>query len=205
METKGGEEEEKEVEVPSRKLGYSRRSARSVFMASWRSAKVGQARLVKQYYWDTAAKSERPIGSGNIIGTPQLSREAPSVQVIYDGLGEREKKRERERGEKENRIESFELKLSNWKFRIETFKSKVSKGNFQIENQNKRKISRATCWFEAGPSKEPLPHVCSWSTLRVERVCLMKCMRTQIRKTQDEPQWIVAQRLLSALTIPGFS
>ena len=27
----------------------------------------------------------------------------------------------------------------------------------------------------------------------------------QIRKTQDEPQWIVAQRLLSALTIPGFS
>ena len=23
-------------------------------------------------------------------------------------------------------------------------------------------------------------------------------------KTQDEPQWIVAQRLLSALTIPGF-
>ena len=27
----------------------------------------------------------------------------------------------------------------------------------------------------------------------------------QIRKTQDEPQWIVAQGLLSALTIPGFS
>ena len=27
----------------------------------------------------------------------------------------------------------------------------------------------------------------------------------QIRKTQDEPQWIVAQRLLSTLTIPGFS
>ena len=27
----------------------------------------------------------------------------------------------------------------------------------------------------------------------------------QIRKTQAEPQWIVAQRLLSALTIPGFS
>ena len=26
----------------------------------------------------------------------------------------------------------------------------------------------------------------------------------QIRKTQDEPQWIVAQRLLSTLTIPGF-
>ena len=26
----------------------------------------------------------------------------------------------------------------------------------------------------------------------------------QIRKTQDEPQWIVAQGLLSALTIPGF-
>ena len=24
------------------------------------------------------------------------------------------------------------------------------------------------------------------------------------QKTQDEPQWIVAQRLLSALTIPGF-
>ena len=27
----------------------------------------------------------------------------------------------------------------------------------------------------------------------------------QIRKTQDEPQWIVAQGLLSALTIPGFN
>ena len=26
----------------------------------------------------------------------------------------------------------------------------------------------------------------------------------QIEQTQDEPQWIVAQRLLSALTIPGF-
>ena len=25
------------------------------------------------------------------------------------------------------------------------------------------------------------------------------------KKTQDEPHWIVAQRLLSALTIPGFS
>ena len=29
--------------------------------------------------------------------------------------------------------------------------------------------------------------------------------RKQIKKTQDELQWIVAQRLLSALTIPGFS
>ena len=29
--------------------------------------------------------------------------------------------------------------------------------------------------------------------------------REQIRKTQDEPQWIVAQRRLSARTIPGFS
>ena len=27
----------------------------------------------------------------------------------------------------------------------------------------------------------------------------------QIKKTQHELQWIVAQRLLSALTIPGFS
>ena len=33
--------------------------------------------------------------------------------------------------------------------------------------------------------------------------CLDGC--EQIKKTQDEPQWIVAQRLLSALTIPGFS
>ena len=34
-----------------------------------------------------------------------------------------------------------------------------------------------------------------------------ECMpdEEQIRKTQDEPQWIVAQGLLSALTIPGFS
>ena len=29
--------------------------------------------------------------------------------------------------------------------------------------------------------------------------------KRQIKKTQDELQWIVAQRLLSALTIPGFS
>ena len=27
----------------------------------------------------------------------------------------------------------------------------------------------------------------------------------QIKQTQDEPQWVVAQRLLSALTIPGLS
>ena len=31
-----------------------------------------------------------------------------------------------------------------------------------------------------------------------------KPMHPQIEQTQDEPQWIVAQRLLSALTIPGF-
>ena len=29
--------------------------------------------------------------------------------------------------------------------------------------------------------------------------------KRQIKKTQDELQWIVAQRLLSALTIPGFN
>ena len=33
---------------------------------------------------------------------------------------------------------------------------------------------------------------------------LYECVCEQIRKTQAEPQWIVAQRLLSALTIPGF-
>ena len=27
----------------------------------------------------------------------------------------------------------------------------------------------------------------------------------QIKQTQDEPQWIVAQRIFPALTIPGFS
>ena len=31
------------------------------------------------------------------------------------------------------------------------------------------------------------------------------CRGEHTRKTQDELQWIVAQRLLSALTIPGFS
>ena len=31
-----------------------------------------------------------------------------------------------------------------------------------------------------------------------------KRKRMTDHKTQDEPQWIVAQRLLSALTIPGF-
>ena len=30
-------------------------------------------------------------------------------------------------------------------------------------------------------------------------------VRKQIEQAQDEPQWIVAQRLLSTLTIPGFS
>ena len=30
-------------------------------------------------------------------------------------------------------------------------------------------------------------------------------LKEQIKKTQDELQWIVAQRLLSALTIPGLS
>ena len=38
-----------------------------------------------------------------------------------------------------------------------------------------------------------------WQKLEVEMV------GEQIRKTQAEPQWIVAQRLLSALTIPGFN
>ena len=40
-------------------------------------------------------------------------------------------------------------------------------------------------------------------------VCCCRCFELfvceQIRKTQAEPQWIVAQRLLSALTIPGFT
>ena len=39
-------------------------------------------------------------------------------------------------------------------------------------------------------------------------VCNSLCFKRkgeQTRKTQDELQWIVAQRLLSALTIPGFS
>ena len=35
--------------------------------------------------------------------------------------------------------------------------------------------------------------------------CVVVWGSEQIRKTQDEPQWIVAQGLLSALTIPGFS
>ena len=34
---------------------------------------------------------------------------------------------------------------------------------------------------------------------------LYECVCEQIRKTQAEPQWILAQRLLSALTIPGFT
>ena len=37
------------------------------------------------------------------------------------------------------------------------------------------------------------------------RCCFELFVCEQIRKTQAEPQWIVAQRLLSALTIPGFS
>ena len=36
-------------------------------------------------------------------------------------------------------------------------------------------------------------------------LCLFRSKGEQTRKTQDELQWIVAQRLLSALTIPGFS
>ena len=35
-------------------------------------------------------------------------------------------------------------------------------------------------------------------------LCFFECKGEQTRKTQDELQWIVAQRLLSALTIPGF-
>ena len=36
-------------------------------------------------------------------------------------------------------------------------------------------------------------------------LCFFEGRREQTQKTQDELQWIVAQRLLSALTIPGFS
>ena len=32
-----------------------------------------------------------------------------------------------------------------------------------------------------------------------------KSLYAQIGQTQDEPQWIVAQRLLSTLPIPGFN
>ena len=40
---------------------------------------------------------------------------------------------------------------------------------------------------------------------RISARALVNRRGEQIRKTQDEPQWIVAQGLLSALTIPGFS
>ena len=43
------------------------------------------------------------------------------------------------------------------------------------------------------------------SDMNVNIACVCVCVREQIKKTQDEPQWIVAQRLLSALTIPGFT
>ena len=49
---------------------------------------------------------------------------------------------------------------------------------------------------------EPISiHSGGFSPLLIERCCVCE----QIRKTQAEPQWIVAQRLLSALTIPGFT
>ena len=45
------------------------------------------------------------------------------------------------------------------------------------------------------------------SVLRYAKVKLNTYTHTQTNQqtTQDELQWIVAQRLLSALTIPGFS
>ena len=62
-------------------------------------------------------------------------------------------------------------------------------------------------WYAARPNAQVLqmakkssPHK---TPVFFNRHCLNVC--EQIRKTQAEPQWIVAQRLLSALTIPGFT
>ena len=44
-----------------------------------------------------------------------------------------------------------------------------------------------------------------YTTHTDQRNTKQKQKERQIKKTQDEHQWIVAQRLLSTLTIPGFS
>ena len=71
-------------------------------------------------------------------------------------------------------------------------------------------------WNYSEPPRPPLSHpstpspsplsLGAWPGGVLARSLMGKkgCMVEQIRKTQDEPQWIVAQRLLSALTIPGF-
>ena len=55
------------------------------------------------------------------------------------------------------------------------------------------------CAVKLQMAKDP-PHK---TPVFCNRHCLNVC--DQIRKTQAEPPWIVAQRLLSALTIPGFT
>ena len=42
-------------------------------------------------------------------------------------------------------------------------------------------------------------------TVMVRSRAQARARQKQIKQTQDEPQWIVAQRLLSALTIPVLS
>ena len=59
-------------------------------------------------------------------------------------------------------------------------------------------------------SSSDLLNVCTGGRGHTAPVCgkvvyVFEGGKEQTRKTQDELQWIVAQRLLSALTIPGFS
>ena len=58
-------------------------------------------------------------------------------------------------------------------------------------------------WVKGGPPLEEPPSPSTKPPVFFIDNYLNVC--EQIRKTQAEPQWIVAQRLLSALTIPGFT
>ena len=98
-----------------------------------------------------------------------------------------------------------------------------------VASYGPREADKCTLGRPRGPPSVTLPGQASYARvhtttadLHTER-CFIDCFRAcqvrtravksgggsegyvQIRKTQDEPQWIVAQGLLSALTIPGFS
>ena len=65
------------------------------------------------------------------------------------------------------------------------------------QHPTKRKWQESTAWL-----RRPRPHHTQHTDQRNTK---QKQKERQIKKTQDEHQWIVAQRLLSTLTIPGFS
>ena len=96
--------------------------------------------------------------------------------------------------EKNGKVDSFRCVGEKLKKK----KNKVKAEHFRCVERWKKKrrsVQGHRRYDEVGPSKRGSSKVYGEGVRRIA---------AQIKKTQDELQWIVAQRLLSALTTPGF-